>query len=122
LRESRDSLITIQNLRHRGAIGDMPMILRMSFASIAALGLMAGGRALGQNGRDRLYWYVAVGGCDPLFPRHGRFHKHLEELGVRYSRVVHSKVAHDLGVCTELSGRTMIEHPPCELLRNISRL
>jgi enterochelin esterase-like enzyme len=77
--------------------------------------------ALGQNERDRLYLYLVIGEDDFLFPRHGPFLKHLKELGIRYTYVVHSKVKHNLGIYTELSGQAMIEHLARELARNSSR-
>ena len=76
--------------------------------------------ALDQYERDHLFLYLVVGGDDFLFPRHGPFLEHLKELGIRYTFVVHSKVKHDLGVYTELSGRAMIEHLSRELARNRS--
>jgi enterochelin esterase-like enzyme len=77
--------------------------------------------ALDQNERDHLYLYFVVGGDDFLFPRHGPFLEHLRELGIRYTYVVHSKVKHDLGVYSELSGRAMIEHLSREIARNCGR-
>ena len=77
--------------------------------------------ALDQAERDHLFLYLVVGGDDFLYPRHGPFLEHLKELGIRYTFVVHSKVKHNLGVYTELSGRAMIEHLSRELARNASR-
>jgi endo-1,4-beta-xylanase len=71
--------------------------------------------------RARLFLYIVIGEDDFLFPRHGPFVAYLKELGVRYTYVVHSKVKHDLGVYTELSGRGVIEHLSRELARNCSR-
>ena len=76
--------------------------------------------ALSQNDRNRLYLYFAVGEDDSLYLQHGPFLKYLNELGIRYTYVVHSKVTHNLGVYTELSGRAMIEHLSRELARNRS--
>jgi endo-1,4-beta-xylanase len=74
--------------------------------------------ALSPEARARLYLYLVVGEDDFLFPRHGPFLKHLKDLGIRYTFVVHSKVTHNLGVYTELSGQAMIEHLSRELARN----
>jgi S-formylglutathione hydrolase FrmB len=77
--------------------------------------------ALSQNDRNRLYLYFVIGEDDFLYSRHGPFLKYLNELGIRYTYVVHSKVTHNLGVYTELSGRAMIEHLSRELACNGSR-
>jgi enterochelin esterase-like enzyme len=74
--------------------------------------------ALSQDERNRLYLYFVVGEDDFLYPRHGPLLAHLKELGIRYTLVVHSKVKHDLGVYTALSGRAMIEHLSRELARS----
>jgi enterochelin esterase-like enzyme len=74
--------------------------------------------ALDQDERDRLFLYLVAGGDDFLYPRHGPFLEHLKALGIRYTFVVHSRVKHDLGVYSELSGRAMIEHLSREIARN----
>jgi enterochelin esterase-like enzyme len=77
--------------------------------------------ALSQNDRNHLYLYLVIGEDDYLLSRHKPFLKHLKELGIKYTYVIHSKVTHNLGVYTELSGRAMIEHLSRELARNSSR-
>ncbi len=78
-------------------------------------------RALSPEGRGRLYLYIVIGKDDFLYPRHGPFVALLDELGIRYTYVVHSRVTHNLGVYTELSGEAMIEHLSRELARNCGR-
>jgi endo-1,4-beta-xylanase len=75
-------------------------------------------RALSPAERGRLYLYLVVGRDDFLYPRHGPFIALLDELGIRYTYVVHAKVTHNLGVYTELSADPMIEHLSRELARN----
>jgi endo-1,4-beta-xylanase len=77
--------------------------------------------ALDRSERDHLFLYLVIGEDDFLFPRHGPFVEYLKELGIRYTYVVHSKVKHDLGVYSELSGRAMIEHLSRELAGKGSR-
>lgn len=82
---------------------------------------MRDARALSPEERGRLYLYLVVGEDDFLFPRHGPFVALLKELGIRYTYVVHSRVAHNLGLYTELSGDAMVEHLSRELARNCGR-
>ncbi|MFY9926168.1 MAG: alpha/beta hydrolase-fold protein [Opitutaceae bacterium] len=70
---------------------------------------------LTQKQRDSLYLFMVIGGDDFLLPRQEPFLKHLKDLGIRYTYVVHSNVGHNLGKYTELSGQAMIEHMSREL-------
>ncbi len=71
--------------------------------------------ALTKAQRDRLRLYLVVGEDDFLFPRHAPFLGHLKGLGLGYTFVVHSKVGHDLGKLTEMSGEAMIRQLDHEL-------
>ncbi len=71
--------------------------------------------ALTKEQRDGLYLLMVIGGDDFLLPRQEPFLRHLKELGIRYTYVVHSNVGHNLGKYTELSGQAMIEHMSSEL-------
>jgi endo-1,4-beta-xylanase len=71
--------------------------------------------ALTQKQRDGLYLLMVIGGDDFLLPRQEPFLRHLKDLGIRYTYVVHSNVGHNLGKYTELSGNAMIEHMSREL-------
>jgi len=73
--------------------------------------------ALTQKQRDSLYLLMVIGGDDFLLPRQEPFLRHLKELGIRYTYVVHSNVGHNLGKYTELSGEAMIEHMSRELAK-----
>jgi enterochelin esterase-like enzyme len=73
--------------------------------------------ALTQKQRDRLYLLVVIGGDDFLLPRQETFLKHLKDLGIRYTYVIHSNVGHNLGKYMELSGQDMIEHMSRELAK-----
>jgi hypothetical protein len=64
--------------------------------------------ALSKVERDRLRLYFVIGEDDFPFPRQGPFLNHLKELGIRYTFVLHSKVGHNLGVLTQLSGEAMV--------------
>jgi len=70
---------------------------------------------LTQKQRDSLYLLMVIGGDDFLLPRQEPFLRHLKDLGIRYSYVVHSNVGHNLGKYLELSGQDMIEHMSREL-------
>jgi endo-1,4-beta-xylanase len=71
--------------------------------------------ALTQKQRDRLYLLMVIGGDDFLLPRQEPFLRHLKDLGIRYTYVVHSNVGHNLGKYVALSGQAMIEHMSREL-------
>jgi enterochelin esterase-like enzyme len=71
--------------------------------------------ALTRSQRDSLYLLMVIGGDDFLLPRQEPFLRHLKELGIRYTYVVHSNVGHNLGKYEELSGQDMIEHMSREL-------
>lgn len=73
--------------------------------------------ALSREQRDRLRLYLVVGEDDFLFPRHPPFIKHLKELGIANTFVVHSKVDHNLGKLNELSADAMVRHLDRELKR-----
>jgi enterochelin esterase-like enzyme len=73
--------------------------------------------ALTQKQRDSLYLLMVIGGDDFLLPRQEPFLRHLKELGIRYTYVVHSNVGHNLGKYIELSGQAMIEHMSRELAK-----
>lgn len=60
--------------------------------------------------KDVLRLYLVVGEDDFLFPRHAPFLRHLKELGVPYTYVVHAKVGHNLGLLNQLSAEAMIRH------------
>ena len=51
-----------------------------------------------------------VGEDDFLFKVHPPFAQHLKETGIAHTLVTHSKVGHDLGKLTALSGVEMIRH------------
>ena len=71
--------------------------------------------ALTPEQRARLRLYLVVGGDDFLFPRHEPFLRHLNGLGLATTFVTPSKVGHDFGKLTELSGDDMIRHLAREL-------
>lgn len=71
--------------------------------------------ALTQKQRESLYLLMVIGGDDFLLPRQEPFLRHLKNLGIRYTYIVHSNVGHNLGKYTELSGQAMIEHMSSEL-------
>jgi endo-1,4-beta-xylanase len=73
--------------------------------------------ALTSKQRDSLYLLMVIGGDDFLLPRHEPFLRHLKDLGIRYTYVVHSNVGHNLGKYTELSGEALIEHLARELAK-----
>jgi len=73
--------------------------------------------ALTQTQRDCLYLLMVIGGDDFLLPRQEPFLRHLKDLGIRYTYVVHSNVGHNLGKYMELSGEDMIEHMSAELAK-----
>jgi hypothetical protein len=58
-----------------------------------------------------------IGDEDFLYPRQEPFLKHLKELGIQYTSVVHSKVGHNLGILSQLSADSMIRHLDRELQR-----
>lgn len=77
--------------------------------------------ALSKPNRDRLRLYLVVGEDDFLFPRHPPFLKHLKELGIASTFVVHSKVGHDLGALNRLSGDSMIRQLDREMQTQLGK-
>jgi enterochelin esterase-like enzyme len=73
--------------------------------------------ALTREQRESLYLFMVIGGDDFLLPRQEPFLRHLKDLGIRYTYVVHSNVGHNLGKYEELSGQAMIEHMSRELVK-----
>ena len=71
--------------------------------------------ALTEAQRDRLRLYLVIGDEDFLYARQEPFLKHLHELGIPYTSVVHSRVGHNLGVLSQLSANAMIRHMAREL-------
>jgi S-formylglutathione hydrolase FrmB len=70
---------------------------------------------LSKEQREALRLYLVVGEDDFLFPRHAPFLRHLKELGVPYTYVLHAKVGHNLGLLNQLSADAMIRHLDREL-------
>jgi enterochelin esterase-like enzyme len=66
--------------------------------------------ALTKEQRDRIYLWMVIGGDDFLLPRQEPFLRHLKDLGIRYTYIIHSNVSHNLGSYMELSGQAMIAH------------
>ena len=66
--------------------------------------------ALSKEHKDALRLFMVVGEDDSLFKVHPPFAQHLKESGIAYTLVTHSKVGHDLGKLTTLSGTEMIRH------------
>ncbi len=66
--------------------------------------------ALSEKQRSGLRLYFVIGDEDFLFPRHDPFLKHLKDLHIPYSLVVHSEVSHNLGTLSRLSANAMIRH------------
>ena len=66
--------------------------------------------ALAKERKDALRLFMVVGEDDFLFKVHPPFAQHLKENGIPYTLVTHSKVGHDLGKLTALSGTEMIRH------------
>jgi len=66
--------------------------------------------ALAKEHKDALRLFMVVGEDDSLYKVHPPFAQHLKENGIAYTLVTHSKVGHDLGKLTALSGTEMIRH------------
>jgi len=66
--------------------------------------------ALSEAQRESLRLYFVIGDEDFLYPRHEPFLRHLKQLGIAYTLVVHSNVGHNLGTLSQLSADSMIRH------------
>ena len=66
--------------------------------------------ALAKERMDALRLLLVIGEDDFLYKLHPPFAQHLKETGIAYTLVTHSKVGHDLGKLTALSGAEMIRH------------
>ena len=66
--------------------------------------------ALAKERKDALRLLLVIGEDDFLFKVHAPFTQHLKESGIPYTLVTHSKVGHNLGQLTALSGAEMIRH------------
>lgn len=66
--------------------------------------------ALAKQRKDALRLFMVVGEDDFLFKVHSPFAQHLKETGIACTLVTHSKVGHDLGKLTALSGADLIRH------------
>ena len=73
--------------------------------------------ALTENQCEKLRLYYVIGDDDFLLNRQAPFQKHLKELGIKYTFVLHSGVGHNLGLLTELSADSMIRHLDREMTR-----
>ena len=65
---------------------------------------------LSKERKDALRLFLVVGEEDFLYKLHPPFAQILKETGIAYTLVVHSKVGHDLGKLTTLSGTEMVRH------------
>jgi len=66
--------------------------------------------ALAKERKDALRLLLVIGEDDFLYKTHLPFAQHLKETGIAYTLVTHSKVGHDLGKLTSLSGSEMVRH------------
>lgn len=98
-----------------GAAGSLAAALDQTSEDAGGDNVYRHATALTKAQRDRLRLYLVVGEDDFLFPRHQPFLTHLRGLGLGYTFVLHSKVGHDLGKLTEMSGEAMIRHLDREL-------
>ncbi len=66
--------------------------------------------ALTREQKDSLRLLLVIGEDDFLYKLHPPFLQHLKDQGVAYTLVTHSKIGHDLGKLTQMSGAGMIWH------------
>lgn len=93
-----------------GAAASLAAALDRSVESGDGDNCYAHAAALQTTQRESLRLYLVIGDEDFLHPRHEPFLKHLKELGIPYSLVVHSNVGHNLGILNQLSADSMIRH------------